>query len=108
MSEYLMFNRKQIISNSDCLTYFNNSQQLIRDTIICAYPQTIRQGPCNGDGGSPLVINEYGDWTLIGVLSFLHGTGSCGRLHVPSVYTRLPSRTFTDWIRRTANYQFRP
>lgn len=108
MSEFLLFTKKRIISNQECLSYFNNNTNLVRPQILCAYSFDIREAPCNGDGGGPLAINEYGTWTLLGALSFLHGEGSCGRRHVPAVYTRLTPRIYTDWIRRTANYQFRP
>lgn len=108
MSDFLLYTRKRLISNQECLSYFNNNANLIRPTVVCAYSYDIREAPCGGDGGGPLAINEFGTWTLIGTLSFLHSEGSCGSRQVPTVYTRLTSRTYTDWIRQTANYQFRP
>lgn len=108
MSEHLLHTRQRVISNQHCLFYYNNNAELIRSTSLCAYSYDIREGVCNGDGGGPLVIEEFGTWTLLGSLSFLHLTGSCGRAHVPAVYTRINSRIYTDWITRVTNYQFRP
>lgn len=108
MSDSLLFTKQLVISNQQCLSYYNNNAQLIRPTVLCSASVDIREAVCGGDGGGPLVINEYGTWTLVGILSFLHGDGSCARRPVPAVYTRLNVRAYTDWIRLTANYQFRP
>lgn len=106
MSDYLFFSEQRIISNQDCLPYYDRDTQLISSAIICATSFDYRQGPCSGDGGAPLVINEFGSWTLIGTLSFLHSRGSCGRQFAPVAFTRLTAHL--DWISRTANYQLRP
>lgn len=108
MSDHLLFTKQRVISNEHCRTYFSSNPDVIRPATLCAYSFDIREGPCNGDGGGPLATNEFGTWTLLGTLSFLHSGGSCGRRHVPAVFTRLTSRIYVDWIRRTANYQFRP
>lgn len=86
--------------------HYDNDQQLVSPAVLCSASFDFRQGPCNGDGGAPLVINEHGQWTLVGTLSFLHTRGSCGRQYAPSAFTRITSHF--DWISRTANYVFRP
>lgn len=101
-----MFAEGRIISNGACLNQYGNDQQLISPAVICAQSYDSRQGACNGDGGAPLAINEFGAWTLIGTLSFLHSKGSCGRQTAAGAFTRITSHF--DWIGRTAGYQFRP
>lgn len=108
MSDFLLYTKMRVISNHNCRSSFDNNAQLVPATSMCAQSYDIREGVCNGDGGGPLVRNEFGTWTMVGVLSFLHGRGSCGRQPVPAVFTRISSRIYTDWINTVARYQFRP
>lgn len=101
-----MYGDGSILSNRACLSQYGNDQQLISPAVICAQSFDVRQGVCNGDGGTPLAVNEHGAWTLIGSLSFLHMTGSCGRKSAPAAFTRITSHF--DWIAKTTGYQFRP
>lgn len=89
-----------------CQGYFGNDQNIVNSDVVCALPVNGRQGACAGDGSAPLFINEFGEWTLIGTLSFLHSQNSCGRQPTPSGFTRITSHY--DWIARTTGYNFRP
>lgn len=106
-SDDLLYASQTVISNQVCLGYYGNNAKLISPDVICSISMDARQGACIGNGGAPLVINEFGIYTLIGTLSFLHGTGSCGlqQVPVPTVFTRITSHF--DWIARTTGYQFR-
>lgn len=106
ISEYLFYSEQKVVSNRECLSHYDGDTQLISPSVVCALSYDIRRGPCNGDGGAPMVINEFGSWTLVGTLSFLHARGSCGRTVAPAAFTRLTSHL--DWISRTANYHLRP
>lgn len=64
------------------------------------------EGPCNGDGGGPLFINEVGTCTQIGVFSFFHETGCETGCETGFGFVRITS--YFDWITRTAGYSFRP
>lgn len=62
------------------------------------------QASCFGDGGGALVINEWGTWTQMGVMSFIHLNGcQDGR---PTGFVRVSA--YIDWISKTAAYSFRP
>lgn len=74
--------------------------------VLCAITVDGRQGACAGDGAAPLVINEFGEYTLVGFLSFLHSQNSCGRNPTPAGFTRITSHF--DWIARQTGYNFRP
>lgn len=71
--------------NSDC-----SSLGISQSSQICA--TNLAGGPCNGDQGSPLVINNNGNYLLIGLVETL---GNLCR--GPAVYTRITS--FSLWIR---------
>lgn len=88
------------------MAYYENDVLLISPNMVCSMSVNILQGACDGDGGAPLVINEFGTFTLIGTLSFLHRTANCGRQPAPAAFTRITSHF--DWIARTTGYQFRP
>lgn len=63
-------------------------------SIICAGNED-GKGPCDGDGGSPLMREmETGEMVLEGLLS--HGLPNCFRKFVPSGFTRVSS--FLSWI----------
>lgn len=66
----------------------------------------MKKAACEGDSGAPLNVMEYGSSTLIGLLSFVHKDGSCGRQPVPAAFTRIAS--YFDWINRITGYQIRP
>lgn len=104
MTETLLYVEEKIISNSECLEFYANSTDFITDEVLCL--QGKRQGPCDGDGGDPLVINENGEWTLVGILSFFHKFDKCGRQPSATTFTRITP--YLKWIAQTTNYQLRP
>lgn len=78
---------------------------MVKSETICSIGwNSPWQGPCSGDGGGALVINEFGTWTQIGVFSFYHESG-CESGH-PSGSVRITS--YMDWITKIAGYAFRP
>lgn len=101
-----MYSQSSIISNEDCLARYGNDPELISPRVICALSFSAGQGACHGDSGAPLVIAESNEWTLVGLFSFLHLTGSCGREHVPVAFSRITHHF--DWIAQVTGYQFRP
>lgn len=103
MSERLQWVKQRVISNQDCLKNYNT--QMIQAPQMCATGwDNPWQSSCFGDGGGALVINEFGTWTQIGVMSFIHANGcQDGR---PTGFSRITS--YIDWISKTASYSFRP
>lgn len=106
MSETLLYTEGRVIPNTACVGFFSNNMELINPKVTCTMSVNMHDGACVGDAGAPLVINEYGTNTLVGLLSFLHITGNCGQSPVPAVFTRITSHF--DWISRVTNYQIRP
>lgn len=105
VSERLLFARQTIIPNSACALHYGNDLELVSPQVVCSQSTHVGQGPCTGDAGAPLVINEYGTYTLVGLLSFNHNDGGCGRLPIPAVSTRLTS--YFPWIENITGYKFR-
>lgn len=89
-----------------CAAHFGNDLELVTDKVICALSVHVRQGACMNDGGAPLVVNEFGTNTLVGLLNFVHERGSCGRQATPAGFTRITK--YHDWIEKVSGYQFRP
>lgn len=103
MSERLQWVKQRVISNTDCLKSFNT--QMIQGQQMCAIGwDSPWQGGCFGDGGGALVLNEYGTWTQIGIMSFIHQQGC--EAGFPVGFTRITQHI--DWISKTAAYSFRP
>lgn len=108
-SEYLLASKQQIISNSECAELhknFGNDSKLITAGVICTKSVDMEPGHCIGDFGTPLIVNEYGINTLIGLLSRVKEDGSCDPQDIPFVFTRIT--TNFDWIAKATGYQFRP
>ncbi|XP_055903581.1 serine proteinase stubble [Eupeodes corollae] len=81
-----------IWSNLDCARKYGRAAPGgIIDSMLCA-GQAARDS-CSGDSGGPLMINEGGTWTQVGIVSW--GIG-CGKGQYPGVYTRVSA--FLPWI----------
>lgn len=103
MSERLQWVKQRIISNQECLAHFQ--AQMIQPAQVCTMGwDSPWQASCFGDGGGALVVNEFGTWTQVGVMSFIHLNG-CQDAR-PTGFVRVSS--YFDWIAKTATYSFRP
>lgn len=82
-----------IISNIICQVKYDGTGVQISDNMLCA--GSPGKDSCQGDSGGPGMVADtgFGDFRLVGVVSF--GIG-CARPSFPGVYTRV-SR-FLDWI----------
>lgn len=67
----------------------------VTDTMLCAGFPDGGSDHCHGDSGGPLYrVNEAGDLSVVGVVSWGYG---CGIANAPGVYSDVAS--FNDWVR---------
>ncbi|XP_047989172.1 phenoloxidase-activating enzyme-like [Leguminivora glycinivorella] len=79
----------QLISLNTCRRYF-----AVTSGMLCAAGRN-RQDCCFGDSGGPIMVEQQGNYQLVGVVSF--GDSKCGGSK-PSVYTNVFS--YLDWIQK--------
>ena len=80
------------MSNTECCTSPNKYRCCeITDDMICAADKSRR--PCYGDSGGPIMINENGLYTVIGVVSW---GWTCYEDGFPGVFSRVTSNLY--WI----------
>ncbi|CAH0724813.1 unnamed protein product, partial [Brenthis ino] len=85
-----------IWTNAECrLKYGSAAPGGIVDHMLCAGKASMDS--CSGDSGGPLMVNEGGRWTQVGIVSW--GIG-CGKGQYPGVYTRVTS--FLPWIQKNS------
>ncbi|XP_050347973.1 proclotting enzyme isoform X2 [Nymphalis io] len=85
-----------IWTNSECrLKYGSAAPGGIVEHMLCAGKASMDS--CSGDSGGPLMVNEGGRWTQVGIVSW--GIG-CGKGQYPGVYTRVTS--FLPWIQKNS------
>ncbi|XP_022117558.1 proclotting enzyme [Pieris rapae] len=85
-----------IWSNAECrLKYGSAAPGGIVEHMLCAGKDNMDS--CSGDSGGPLMVNEGGRWTQVGVVSW--GIG-CGKGQYPGVYTRVTA--FLPWIQKNS------
>ncbi|KAI1280392.1 Serine proteinase stubble [Halotydeus destructor] len=65
----------------------------IHDEMMCAGYEFGGKDACQGDSGGPLMLNDYGVWYLIGIVSAGY---SCAKQYQPGIYHRVSSSS--DWI----------
>lgn len=91
----------QIISNSECATYYKRG--FVRQSTICAvgFNQS-NQNTCFGDSGGPLIVKKENNVVQIGIVSF-GSVPSCEK-GVPSGFARVSS--FTNWIQAMTGMRY--
>ncbi|CAK1539941.1 unnamed protein product [Leptosia nina] len=83
-------------SNAECrLKYGSAAPGGIVEHMLCAGKDSMDS--CSGDSGGPLMVNEGGRWTQVGIVSW--GIG-CGKGQYPGVYTRVTA--FLPWIQKNS------
>ncbi|CAL8117692.1 unnamed protein product [Orchesella dallaii] len=81
-----------ILSNQDCLKTKVPTKKNITENMVCAGSQG--KDACINDSGGPLMVQENGRTTVVGLASW--GIG-CGLAGYPGVYTRVSQ--YLEWIR---------
>ena len=90
----------QVISNKKCASYYG----VITKFMICTRsPGSKIVDACAGDSGGPLIYDDNGKATLVGVVSYGDG---CGKPGVPGVYARITS--VKKWILASGVYKSEP
>ncbi|XP_045770441.1 transmembrane protease serine 9-like [Maniola jurtina] len=99
-SEVLMFVNLRGISNQECRRWFLS----IHPQTVCAqYYNNTRQSSCSGDSGGPLTrVDEDGELTMIGIVSF--GSSRGCTVGFPTAYVR-PGH-YHAWIRESTGIDF--
>lgn len=88
--------RQGAMKTLDCKALPAWSDRHFTDSMICAGAPHVDS--CNGDSGGPLV-RTYGEAVVVGVVSW--GSDVCAQEGTAGVYTRIDSRHYLDWIKRT-------
>ncbi|XP_049851590.1 brachyurin-like [Schistocerca gregaria] len=91
ISTYLQYAEMTIIENSECEETFPGA---ISNHHICSKASN-EASPCPGDSGGPMLVQEEdGEWTEVGVTSFVSDEGCV--FGYPAGYARVT--TYLDWI----------
>ncbi|KAG6443059.1 hypothetical protein O3G_MSEX002683 [Manduca sexta] len=102
-SEILLWVYLRGISNEECLTWYPTSRVIQEQTICAGYYNYTSQSSCQGDSGGPLtILEEDGQPTIVGVVSFGHVRG-CNN-EIPSGYVR-PGH-YHDWFTEVTGIDF--
>lgn len=105
MSKVLKFADQEIMSDEECGDFISNPS-IETDGVMCAKFVKKIQGTCLGDAGAPLVVNENGQNTLVGLLSVVQKTRICRRSPDPVIFTRITG--YFHWIETMTGYKIRP
>lgn len=90
-----------IVSDQTCLRSNEIFVKITNSRTFCAGWRNGTEGPCSGDSGTGLMLNEYGVWYLRGIVSSSltdSNTGTCN-LNEYVVFTDIAQ--FLPWIRST-------
>lgn len=90
LSDALRYVNLSILDNSGCTPFFGVAVTAMK---VCTSGQG-RVGPCGGDSGGPVVVDDNGTKTQVGLVSFSVGFGC--QLGWPTVHTR--TSKYLDWI----------
>ncbi|QAY52865.1 serine protease [Hahella sp. KA22] len=83
-----------LYDQAECATAYSAISGTIDDTMMCAgYPKGGKD-TCDGDSGGPMLWDNHGALTQVGVVSFGEG---CAKAGFPGVYARVA--TFNTWIK---------
>ncbi|GIY56620.1 serine proteinase stubble [Caerostris extrusa] len=85
-----------IINNNRCARGWHRRRGInivIFDEMVCAGYEYGGRDSCQGDSGGPLMINYFGIWYLVGIVSAGY---SCAKQFQPGIYHRVSSTS--DWI----------
>ncbi|RWS07349.1 uncharacterized protein B4U79_02049 [Dinothrombium tinctorium] len=84
-----------VIDNNVCEVWHRKKGINIRihEEMMCAGHEYGGRDACQGDSGGPLMLNDYGVWYLIGIVSAGY---SCAKQYQPGIYHRVSSSS--DWI----------
>nr|XP_027198687.1 serine proteinase stubble-like [Dermatophagoides pteronyssinus] len=84
-----------VIENNICENWHKQRGINIKiyDEMMCAGYETGGKDACQGDSGGPLMLNEFGVWYLIGIVSAGY---SCAKQYQPGIYHRVSSSS--DWV----------
>lgn len=102
VSEVLRWVFLRGISNAECRTWYSGN--VVQDRTICAeYYNDTAQSSCQGDSGGPLtVVDEDGQITMVGIVSF--GSSAGCNSPFPSAYVR-PGH-YHEWIAEVTGINF--
>ncbi|CAG2102260.1 unnamed protein product, partial [Medioppia subpectinata] len=84
-----------VIENEICEGWHRQRGINIRiyDEMMCAGYEFGGRDACQGDSGGPLMLNDFGVWYLVGIVSAGY---SCAKQYQPGIYHRVSSSS--DWI----------
>jgi len=86
-----------VVSDEDCNNAYQSAGSAsVEESMICAGLPEGGKDSCQGDSGGPFFLNEPGNVTLVGVVSWGYG---CARAGYPGVYAQVSY--FMDWIMET-------
>jgi len=79
-----------VVTNEECDRAYGQlyGKGAITDNMLCAGDALGEQDACQGDSGGPLIVQDGGDWTLAGVVSWGEG---CAEEGFYGVYSRVSS-----------------
>ena len=76
---------------------------LFQDDLLCAGSRVGNQGPCKGDSGAPIMIQDLVSqkWTQIGIVG--GSVGECGDPDYPGIYIRLNHPAVLNFVNSVVN-----
>lgn len=113
-AEILQTARMKLISYDDCIKFQNHYIEKLTRNHICAIGRDNRTGhavlPCDGDSGSPLILDETQE--LIGITSYVKDAENGSALNyndckteiAPAVFVRIPA--YLNWISEKTGMKF--